>query len=156
MSKELTEEELKDYKLHLHWLEDDVDHHFEVQECGEMGIHHKVKVFIFKDQEKLNKAIEGNGWVAGHSVTYRKPDADNTIALICFTKEYLDLSIITHEVAHVAMFMESNRTGRKPANRWLQQHPERLIELIGNLTMVVWEGLSDHYTISKISKARFE
>lgn len=104
------------------------------------SIAHGVHVFVFKDVERLQAACE-NPEAGAHSITYRETDAAGVGAVILLA-EPVTLSSIVHEVTHVALFWARRTTRRKQrALGWLNQHPESVPEIVGNLSAVLWHSL---------------
>lgn len=109
----------------------------------DMSVPFDVHVFIFHTSEQLQAAC-GNPLANGHSSTWTQPDSVNIGALVMLAKDELELSVVAHEAAHIALFHHRNiLTGRISARRWLNDHPEHIAEMIGNLTAIIWYNLPD-------------
>lgn len=110
----------------------------------EYGLPFAVHVVIFHTRDQLAAACKSPE-AGGHSVTYREPDESGVGAAVFLNKEMLELSIVAHEAAHVALFWERNHNdpGRIGARRWLEEHPETLVDSIGNITAFIWFRIPD-------------
>lgn len=109
----------------------------------EMSVPFDTHVFIFHTIEQLQAAC-GDRQANAHSSTWRTPDSAGVGALVMLTAEHLELAVIAHESTHIALFHHRNildRGDRTGARRWLDQHPETIAEMVGNLTALIWYGI---------------
>ena len=112
----------------------------EFDSAPDAAIPFRVQVVIFHTVEQLREATGREG-AYGVSMTWAEASADEVGACILLAKPHLELSILAHEVAHAALFAHGHRVGRGGAKRWLSEHPESVVDMIGNLTAVVWYGM---------------
>ncbi len=103
-----------------------------------------VHVFLMHEREQLRRAC-GDPNASAWSSTYDNVDGADIGAIMLFNLEDLELALAAHESAHVALnhaaLVEKTRVG---ARRWLNEHPEWIAEMIGNLTVLVWAALYEH------------
>lgn len=105
-------------------------------------IGHGVHVFVFKTREALQAAAESPD-AAAHSRTYDAPDAAGIGGLMMLSYP-VPLSIVAHEVTHMVLVWAKATAGpQQKARRWLEEHPEEVAEIIGNLTAVIWYSLPE-------------
>lgn len=127
--------------IDLHWRNEDVAHEF-ILEPDPMTTEYAVHVFIFKDLETLRRARDrpsSEPEASAASVLYDEPDSRNTIALIMLAADTLELSLVVHEVTHVALHIYSlSLAPNATARAHITNHSEFLPELIGNLSAMVW------------------
>lgn len=103
-----------------------------------------VHVFLFDTRAHMQAACQVDN-AAAHSSSYDEPDTNNIGALMFFNTEDLELSLAAHEATHVALHHASViETTRVGARRWLNEHPEWVAEMIGNLTILVWSALIEN------------
>lgn len=106
------------------------------------GIWHGVHVFVLNDVDAV-RAASGDPDAHGWSSTYDEPDAGGVGAVILLYGP-VPLALIAHEVTHVVLhWARSTATPHDRARRWLEQHPEEVAEVIGNLTAVLWYSIPE-------------
>lgn len=121
----------------LSWPDSAVHTHVHLPRDKQMSIPFAVHVFVFHTRAQLREAC-GDPRASAHSMTHR-PDAEGTGAVIMLSAEELELSLVAHEVAHVALHWWATRVPKKKsARRAIKRHPERVAEMVGNLTALVW------------------
>ena len=122
---------------HVHWQGI-------IPAAPEYSVPFAVHVFIFKTREQLRQAVE-DPEACAHSRTFTAPDPNDVGALLTFSIEDLHVSLAAHESAHVALAHHGhNEQSRISARRWLNEHPESVAEMTGNLTAFVWAALNKH------------
>ncbi len=126
----------------LSWPDDAIAWHGVFDAVPEWSVDYGVDVWIFKTLEGLRDAC-GDPAATAFSRTYDTPDAAGVGALMLFVGP-VPISLIAHEVAHVALFWARDlATPHQRARRWLAEHPEAVAELVGNLTAVLWHSLPE-------------
>jgi hypothetical protein len=96
-----------------------------------------VEVIILRTPEAL-AAVTNTPDVNGRSWYYNDPEG----ATLMLVADDPWLSIVAHEVAHIALLHHAyHAPPRVTARRWLHEHPEHIAELIGNLTSVLWYAI---------------
>ena len=108
----------------------------------EMSIPFPVMVIFTHTEQDLIDVI-GRDNIGAHSYTPDKIDENGMGGYIFMSLERAYLSVLAHEVAHIALFHHGDKAGRKPANRYLWNHPESLAEMIGNMTALYWYRLTE-------------
>lgn len=121
----------------MHWPDEHVAWQGVVDADEGMSVPFGVHVFVFHTEEQLRAAC-GDAEASAHSATFDEPDDANIGALVMLSAENLELSLVAHEVAHIALFHHGKDVGRTVAKRWLAHHPESVAEMIGNLTALIW------------------
>ena len=132
----------------LHFPDEDIDQHFFIGADPSMDIPHGVHVFVVKTRRalrRLRQESEGGDQrnVSAWSYSYDKPDDDDSIGLIVLSSEELELSLVVHEVTHVALHYYGNTL--KPharASAHIGNHSETLPLMIGNLSAMIWWNLT--------------
>lgn len=127
----------------MHWPDAHIAWQGIIEAWPEMEVPFSTHVFIFHTIDQLREAC-GDPEANAHSSTYSKADSQNIGALVMLTADQLELAVVAHEAAHIALFHHKNaldRSDRTGARRWLNEHPESIAEMIGNLTAMIWFGL---------------
>lgn len=132
----------------MRWPDEHVAWQSLIDAAPDMSVPFAVHVFIFHELEQLREAA-GDPNASGFSTTYRDLDASGTGAILLLVKTDLELSIVAHEAAHMALFwhMRQPDVGRVGARRWLSQHPEHLAEMIGNMTALLWYAIPERHEL---------
>lgn len=103
-----------------------------------------VHVFLMHTREQMRSAC-ADPHASAWSSTYDDVDVNDIGAIMLFNVEDLELALAAHEATHVALnhaaAIEATRTG---ARRWLNEHPEWIAEMVGNLTVLIWAALYEH------------
>lgn len=130
-------------EVRVHWPDEHVAWQGIIDADPNMSVPFAVHVFIFHTVEQLRAAC-GNPEANAHSTTWDEPDALNVGATVFLSTEDLHLSLVAHEVAHIALnYHGHNERTRIGARRWLTEHPEQIAEMIGNLTAYIWYGIPE-------------
>lgn len=125
----------------MHWPDEHVAWQGVIHAAPDMSVQFGVHVFVFHTLDQLRAACD-DPKASAHSLTYAEPDAANIGAVVFFAKPHLELSLVTHECTHIALFHHSHTArSRIGARRWLAEHPETIAEMVGNLTALVWYGV---------------
>lgn len=126
------------------WPEEHVAWQGVIAANPDMSVPFAVHVFIFHAIEQL-QAASRSPEANGHSRVYDDVDVAGVGAVLMLVKDSLELSIVAHEAAHIALFWHQRQeyVGRIGARRWLLFHPEHVAEMIGNLTTLIWYGIPE-------------
>lgn len=109
------------------------------------SIHHKVHVFVLKDDITLQRVCD-DPLAGAHSISYGSPDSNNVRAVILLAAPVM-LSAVIHEATHIALFWERTEVRRKQrAYSWLNTHPERIPEIVSNLAGIIWYSIPEEYS----------
>lgn len=108
-----------------------------------LGMPFATHVFVFHTAEQLRAAC-GDPDAGAFSSTFDEVDDAGVGALVMLSREHLALSLVAHEATHVALFHHRESAGRIGARRWLNEHPESVADMAGNLTAVIWHSLPFH------------
>lgn len=132
-------------------LEDVIDFMFPVQKehvvwtcvidpSPEFTVPFPVYVWIFDTQEHLQEACS-NPKAGAFSSTLHPRGGKSIGAVIFLSKEGLELSLVAHEATHIALHHHGYEHGRGGAKRWMENHPESVAEMVGNMTAFIWYGI---------------
>lgn len=112
------------------------------------SVPHKTKLFLLHTREQVRLCRPMGGEIDAWSYAFHKADDENYRAWMILSVEDLWPGLIAHEATHVILGWEANAPKGWPpqarwARWWLNHHPERVAEGVGNLTQVivntVWE-----------------
>lgn len=124
------------------WPDSAVKRQLRIDAWPDLSVPFRVQVFLFRTTDELRAAC-GDPLAAAHSISYRKVDREGVGAVIMLTAEELELSLVAHEVTHIALYWWGHRVPKKrTARRVLRKHSERVPEMIGNLTALIWYSLA--------------
>jgi hypothetical protein len=130
----------------LWWPDDHVAWRGAIEAIPSHSVPFGIHIFIMKNRDNLRAAIEDEN-ASAWSSTYDHVDNNEIGAIMLFNLEDIELSLAAHEAAHIALnhaaAIERSRTGAK---RWLNEHPEWIAEMIGNITVLVWAAIYEHST----------
>lgn len=127
----------------MHWPDEHVAWQGIIAAEPDMSVPFAVHLFIFHTREQLRTACETPN-ASAHSTTWDEPDANNIGAMIFLSVEDLHLSLVAHEVTHIALIHHAHQErSRVGARRWLAEHPETVAEMVGNLTALAWYSIPE-------------
>lgn len=111
-------------------------------------------VFVLKDLDALNAVRDagelGEANAFAWTSMYDEPDGDNSVGVMYFAAGWVYVGMVAHEALHLASWMCRFPKGKwpirgrfqtRPQRMTLGREPERLAEIVGQLTSVVWYNL---------------
>lgn len=122
------------------WPDAHIVHHETIPSDEAYSVPFAVEIFVFDTIEHLRQACK-DPQASAHSTTYEEPDHAKVGAIIMLAEPEMHMSLVAHEVSHVALHHHGSTVGKASAKRWLADHPESIAEMIGNLTALIWYRL---------------
>lgn len=110
----------------------------------DMSMPFSIEIIMLRDVEALQRVVDKDS--NARSWTYDGLNENGVGATIIMSADFAWLSVIAHEVAHIALLYYAHTwpsQSRLGAKRWLADHPEHVAEMIGNYTSVIWDAVNN-------------
>lgn len=115
-------------------------HHVVIEADESMSVPFCTRVFVLRDREML-RAATSNERACAHSITFEEIDGAGIGAIVLLNLDDLHLSLVAHEIMHVALSRAAYDEPADITREWLLDHPESIAELVGNLSALIWYSL---------------